>query len=1141
MSRRSNNPQANPCGRDMAHRLLSNRLALAISLAMLPGWVVAQSTVPSHRFTPVTGDAMPLYPLSTTSPAHQAPELFGQVDASDNPADATGLAQVRVEVERDGVPADGQTPVRVKVQLLDAQGQPLTGEVFATIEHSGGRIRLPGGRTDEFGPARLDADRAVPGVQLPVINGHAEFELMAPFEPQDVLLRVSADGHVAEGLVGFVPEMRDLIATGLIEGVINFRNGGNGLVGRSEYGDGFERDLRRWSRQFNSGKANAAARTAFFIKGTIKGEYLLTAAYDSDKETRARMLRDIRPEEFYPVYGDSSLRGFDARSSDRLYVRVDHNRSYLLYGDFQTGDTMALPTGVDYGLQAAPRVLGMYNRTATGLGWHFETPQVRGNVFAVHDSLRQVIEELPASGSGPYGLRNNAVLEASERVEVVVRDRNQPSRIISVRPLARLVDYSFEPFSGRILLNNFLPSFDSDLNPASLRITYEVDQGTNKFMVYGGDAQLRVGEKGQVGASAVDDRNPFAEFQMASVNAGYRFGDNTWLMLEAAQTRSEVNTNSINTYGTPALQGLSGRVKGDAWRAEFGHEGVRFGVRLFAGQADPAFNNAASPLYGGRGEYALNTRYQVTERFQLYAEALRSEDRNPEGGERDAASIGARIKASERITVDFGLRSIRETVGRYYTWASNIGYGGNLGGLSGGWATGAAGGALGFGQQPLDPSTGLPIILNGNNQGIASDLPVGTKLESDMARIGLGVRASERLMFGGEYEQSYSGEDRNRVALGLDYQVLDRSRLYGRYERQTGLGGPNSLTADGRRADALVFGVDSTLMRDTQVFSEYRLRDAIAGRDIQTASGIRNRWDLREGLRMDTMLEHTNVIAGNIGDSTGAGVAIEYFLNPLWHGSARLEHRISGDVASTPIDDGYNTTLLQLMVARKLDRDWTLLARNYLLKTRYKSRGDVFQDRFQLGVAYRDTDTNRVNALARYEYKLERDESGVGWISPGMDGQQEVRSSAHIVSAHADWHPTRPWWLTGRVAAKWQNDRMLASDGGRIDSDFNAVLLSGRVVYDITENWDIGILASAFRGQSGANQYAAGLEVGRLLRQNLWLSVGYNATGFRGDDDLAGYDYTQQGAYLRLRFKFDERLFQRDEARYRTPDRYPAR
>jgi len=62
-------------------------------------------------------------------------------------------------------------------------------------------------------------------------------------------------------------------------------------------------------------------------------------------------------------------------------------------------------------------------------------------------------------------------------------------------------------------------------------------------------------------------------------------------------------------------------------------------------------------------------------------------------------------------------------------------------------------------------------------------------------------------------------------------------------------------------------------------------------------------------------------------------------------------------------------------------------------------------------------------------------------------------------------------------------------------------------------------------GQRSARQQAFGVEGGYLLRQNLWLSAGYNLSGFRGDADLAGYEYTQRGAYLRLRFKFDETLF----------------
>lgn len=1085
-----------------------------------------------HRFDPVLGSPTALYPQSpATTDELPRPILVqsGNVDYSVN----VDVDSLRVDVDRDGVPADGQSPVHVVVQLMGADDKPLAGQRFATIEYSGGRVRLPGGRTDELGPGRLDADRVTPGIQLPVENGRAEFDLLAPDVPQDVLLRITSGGVTAENTVSFLPEMRELLATGLIEGIVNFRNGASLDPVRRD--DGFDRDIRRWEREFNSGKANAAARTAFFVKGKIKGEYLLTAAYDSDKEVRGRLLRDIQPEEFYPVYGDSSLRGFDARSAERLYVRVDKNRSYMMYGDFQTGDSLATQTGVANNSRIVMRSLGTYNRTATGFGWHFEGKRVRGNVFAMEDSLRQVIDEFPSQGSGPYGLSNNAVLEGSERVEVITRDRNQPSRIVTVRPLARLVDYSFEPFSGRILLNQFLPAFDSELNPISLRITYELDQGTEKFWVYGIDAQFRITKSIEAGASYVGDENPFAPFKMGSANLGFRFGPNTWMVVEAARTESEVNTNSINQFATPGLQNLSGEVEGDAYRVEFGHDGKVFDAKLFAGRSDPAFNNPSSPLYGGRGEYDLELNWTINERFEVYVEAMRSEDRNPDGGDRNAAGAGVRIDATQRLTLDFGLRAIRETIGAYSPWSISPPFN-STGGLSGGFATGSAGGALGYGQQPLDPLTGLPVIRSDGTVP-TSDLPIGTELESDTVHVGAGYKFSDKFVLGGEYEQDVNGEDRNRVAIGADYRLKERNRLYGRYEKQTGLTSAYGITTTDRESDALVFGIDSTYIKDTQVFSEYRLRDAIGGRDVQMASGIRNDWDIQEGLRLSTAAEHVKIYDGDTGDTTALAFGLDYSANPLWRGAMRLEYRVSGDVDATPnTDEEFNTTLFQLLWARKLARDWTLLARNYLLATDYKSRGDVLQDRFQLGVAYRDTDTNRVNALARYEYKVEEDNSGFGVAGiPQQNVGSDVRTRAHIVSTHADWHPTRPWWLTGRVAAKWQEDRFSYNDGGRVDDRFRGVLVSGRVVYDITENWDIGVLGSTFRGDYDANQYAYGVEVGRLLRQNLWLSVGYNFVGFEADSDLTGYEYTDEGAFIRLRFKFDEDLFRREDDRYRKP------
>ena len=1108
----------------------------AMAMSALTGLLLAvalPATAESDRFVPVLADPPARLP---DSPGHAATAAPPQALVGASPTDLdysvnADIDRIVVEVAGDHRPADGQTPTPVRVWAYDAEGRPVTGTRYATVEVSGGRLRLPGAGTDELGPGRLDLDRATPGTQLVLTDGEAEFELLAPAEPQDVLLRVTAGGQSAEGVIAFLPDVREMIAVGLIEGIVNFRDKRPGLISPARRGDSFEQEIRRWERSFNSGKANAAARAAFFLKGRIKGDALLTAAYDSDKETRGRLLRDIRPEEFYPVYGDASIRGFDARSAERLYVRIDKGRDYLLYGDFQTGDAVSALSG--HTGEGAPRArsLGSYNRTATGLYLHKETERARGNVFAFRDSLRQVVEEFQSQGSGPYGLRNNAVLEGSERVEVIVRDRDQPSRILAVQPLLRFADYVFEPFSGRIVLTRFLHAFDAELNPQSLRVSYEVDQGGGQFWVYGGDGELRLLPWLDIGGSYVKDENPFAGFELASANASIRLGPRTALVGEWARSEGEINTNPINrTFG--ALEQRSGSIAGNAWRLEFDHRGEVFDARLYAGRSDPEFNNPSSPLYGGRAEYSADLGLQASERVRLYAEALRSEDRSEEGGHRTAVGAGARIQASERLSLNVGARALDETTGRLNSFLGTPFSDRN--GLLGSVATGAAGGALGFGQQAIDPISGLPAINNGLAGGTGSGLPVGTRLNSETIHLGLAYRVSDRLDLAAEAETDVGGRDRERYALGADWRLRERQRVYARYETQTGLIGPLAIADGDNRADAFVFGTEQTYLRDTQVYGEYRLRDAIGGRDIQAASGVRTGWDIDEGLRLTAGAEHVNVITGRSGDATGVFFGIDYTANPLWRGSTRIELRRSGDVDDTPDDERFDTALWQVTVARKLDRDWTLLGRNYLLLTDYAARGDVLQNRSQIGLAYRDNDRNRVNALARYEYKLENDRSGLalGGLPPApvtspTGGDFRVR--AHIVSAHSDWHPSRPWWLTGRIAGKLQRDRFArpGSDDS-LDDSFRALLLSGRVVYDITEKWDIGVLGSLFGDDDGARQYAYGLELGRLLSENLWLSLGYNWAGFEGDADLTGYEYTQRGVFIRLRFKFDETLFKSD-------------
>ena len=97
-------------------------LALALSLAMAPA--MAQNVSGDQRFTPVLGQATPLFPQSPQTQNTGSQALYAQPGNVDYRVNA-GVDRVVVEVDRDGAPADGQTPVHVVVQLFGADGKLL--------------------------------------------------------------------------------------------------------------------------------------------------------------------------------------------------------------------------------------------------------------------------------------------------------------------------------------------------------------------------------------------------------------------------------------------------------------------------------------------------------------------------------------------------------------------------------------------------------------------------------------------------------------------------------------------------------------------------------------------------------------------------------------------------------------------------------------------------------------------------------------------------------------------------------------------------------------------------------------------------------------------------------------------------------
>lgn len=928
------------------------------------------------------------------------------------------LARLQVTPQSETAPADGQRKVMVQVKLEDANGVAVAERTAVTLDATAGEWE------------QADLDPREPGLQVFIEGGNGEFALRAPAQALDARLHAASGDLKAESVLRFVPDLRPLVAAGVVEGAVSFsRARGNTANPRRDF-DGFEDRLRQMAESDDRQGLAAGARAAMFAKGQVGANTLLTMSYDSDKDTEPKLFRDIDPLAYYPTYGDESRRGFEAQSTSRLFVRAETDspwiRSSIMYGDFVPPS--ATPA----------RNLGAYTRNLTGLRQRAEIGGLTFESFLSYDSTRQMVEEIAANGtSGPFLTGGGMMVINSERVEIVVRDRNQTGLMLSRRALVRYVDYDIEPLTGRILLRAPVASLDPDLNPVSLRISYEVDQGSPRFWVGGAAAQYKFNDAVEVGAAVVEDRNPASLSRLASVNATVKPDEKTVVIVEAAQMERLEKT------------GRAARI--DATRNDGALES-----HAYFGRADAGFDNQSSTLPTGRTEGGARVRYRFDERTSAGLEALHTADLATDA-ERNGVQVFGGYTFANGVQVEAGVRHAKERAGAV---------------------------------------NGNPVLL------------ANPDLTSVRAKVSMQIPGLPQAGVFVEAEQDVKDSGRRMMALGGDYRFAGGSRIYGRHELISSLGSTYALN-QGQERQATVIGVDTDYMQDGRVFSEYRAggtspAGTITGeRQAEAALGLRNLWTLGQGVRANTSLERVKVLSGNAANEAIAVTgAIEVNRHPRWSGNARLELRHGED------SDGVLSTL---GLAYKIDESWTFLGKNTLAANRANATKALrVTELLQSGVAYRALESIGVNGLAKYEYKLERD-----------DGIANLKRAVHAVSVNANWQLRRDTILSARYAAKLATDR-----SGGLSTRTVSHLVAGRATYEINEDWDIGATAQVLLDRdTRGRQYAAGVEAGYQLQKNMWVSAGYNFLGFK-ERDLAGADATAKGLFARVRMKFDENTLQ---------------
>lgn len=1032
------------------------------------------------------------------------------------------VRELRLQVEATALPADGRSLLNAELTILDEQGQPLAAGAEVSLEaNSGARILLAGETAHDVDINKMDGRRVQPGKQAKVEGGKLRFQVLAPMQPGDITVRASVAGRSVVAQISALPEESELFAVGMVEVTLRGYKDSPLAIDRANDGDAFEQEIKNWRKEFGNGNDGyLGARAALYLKGMVSGKDLLTLSYDSDKDTHnGRLFQDIDPDAMYPIYGDSSTRGIDGQSASKLYVRVDRGRSHIMWGDYTTSNS------------AGDFALSNYNRSLTGFKGHYEEGAVRGNAWATYDRTRQVVTEIRGAGmSGPYSLPSGNGIKGSEQVELLVRDRNQPGVILKSTPLTRFSDYEFEIFSGRLMFRAPVPSVDSNGNPVSIRVTYEVEGDGERYATAGADVVVKVGEAVEVGASVAKDNNPQSAYRLAGAMVSAEPVEGLRLKAELAHSKG---LPSAGTYG------LAGNVddKGSAARLEALYQNEIVGISAHVAKSDTGFHNPNSPIADGRSEAGLRATVQASSALTLSAD-LRQSQQEATATVAKSKATGVELSADYLLqpgwSIGGGVRHARQDTASLNQLGSNCSYGLYSGGIAGYDGFNNAG----FGLNP-DGSDSVYNGLGSTACGNGPYTPAG--VGNTVSNTGLFVRTKYDInaqfsVFGEASRDKVSdGGASTLYAIGGEYRPYEMTRLYLRHERGYAFSGLNNQGV-GDKTNLTTFGVDTEYMRDGHLFSEYRLRDASNGREVQHAVGLRNGFRLAEGVRLLTNAEVVSTKASAVVDASGTpttlpanttkalGLGLEYTPNQLFKSSGRIEWR----------DDNQATNYLTTLgVAAKVNQDWSLMAREYSSIVHYDAGGKTQQNRLQIGSAYRPVDNNRFDALGMVELRRERNNAGANATVAVLP-----KRDVNIFSLHANYHPSRPWWLSGRVAHKRVDEVLPGMTGNTatlVASQWQATLLGGRVKYDISDRWTLGFNASVLQGGPGgglkSRQYAWGPEVGFIVRQNLMLVSGFNRSGFAGDAAKdTGFDYTGRGWYFGLRWKFDEDLFKTGKA-----------
>ncbi len=526
--------------------------------------------------------------------------------------------------------ADGKTPSVVAIRLTDKDGHPAREGLIGEFQLDAPYLAQQQAQELQENPLLLAKSARLK--YLVGEEGIARIELQPTTRTGEAILRFNLGNGESEVRTWLTAGEREWIVVGFGEGTAGY----NTLSGNMENLQAAQSE----DEYYQDG------RLAFFAKGMIKGKWLLTIAYDSAKagmRQAGSLYGTIDPQKYYTLYGDGSAQQYEAASARQLYLKIERDQFYALFGDYDTGLSVT--------------ELSRYNRNFNGLKSEMRGEKFDYSLFVSDTNQAFVKDELRGDGtSGLYRLSRRNLVINSETITVESRDRFKSEVILTTQTMNRHLDYDIDYEAGTIFFKSPIASRDENFNPLYIVIDYESADGADMSYNYGGRGAARFMDKRvEVGTTHVHEGRVGGEGNLYGLDTTIKLNDNTTIKAELATTDTEFK--GAGARGTAYLAEIAQQTKSVTGKVYLREQDGEFGLGQQMGSET------------GTRKIGLDGSYRWTEQLTVQTSAFRQYNLATDAV-RDMAELQANL-SKQGYALHGGLRHAQDNLGNGETNTSD--------------------------------------------------------------------------------------------------------------------------------------------------------------------------------------------------------------------------------------------------------------------------------------------------------------------------------------------------------------------------------------------------------------------------------------------------------------------------------------